>query len=406
MRVSRSRGAICGTLLVILGAWVALIPFVGPLFDYSVGSTTAWDWTAGRLWLNVLPGGVAILAGLSLAGAVRRISLGLAGWFAALAGAWIVIGPEVSRVWNDGVAQSGLPYGGMHRQVVEVLGYSLLSGAAITALGAFAVGRASLVSVDDVRDERVADQALVYSDSEAIEPTPARTVPAQPVATQPTDASPGRRGPLTGGGRPSAPGVRGGAAATRSIPAAPRLSGPTLGRFSGRAGLATPRRGSPWKRSPQRTRSPRCPVHQTTRDTTSHRPPGMPPRPASSSNSHAAGFGEDLRPAPPPASLHCGACGSISSVEMFGDIWARRLEGASDPDDMVLVVGRSVPGVRPWRVGRVGIRSCELAGGRRDRRRDPRPCDPDRRPERRLARQGGTARFVTPMHRFGLQVLG
>ena len=56
-----------------------------------------------------------------------------------------------------------------------------------------------------------------------------------------------------------------------------------------------------------------------------------------------AGFGEDLRPAPPPGSLHCGACGSVSSIETFGDVWARRLEGASDPDDMVLVVAARCP---------------------------------------------------------------
>jgi hypothetical protein len=205
MRVSRSRGAICGTLLVILGAWVAIIPFVGPTFDYTIGSTAAWDWTAGRLWLNVLPGAVAVLAGLSLAGAVRRVSLGLAAWFAAIAGIWIVIGPEVSRVWNDGFAQSGLPYGGTHRQVVEVLGYSLLSGAAIAALGAFALGRMSLVGMDDVR----ADETIVRSEpgypaaathertspeaaaarprTEVVEPEPVdlRTAPVSEVAPPP-----------------------------------------------------------------------------------------------------------------------------------------------------------------------------------------------------------------------------
>lgn len=56
-----------------------------------------------------------------------------------------------------------------------------------------------------------------------------------------------------------------------------------------------------------------------------------------------AGYGEDLRPAPPPASLHCGACGSVSAVDSFGDTWARRLEGASDPDDMVLVLAARCP---------------------------------------------------------------
>lgn len=180
MRVSRSRGAICGILLVILGAWVAIIPFVGPTFDYTIGSTAAWDWTAGRLWLNVLPGAVAVLAGLSLAGAVRRVSLGLAGWFAAVAGVWIVIGPQVSRVWNDGFPQSGLPYGGMHRQVVEMLGYSLLSGAAIAALGAFALGRASLVAVDDVRAEgTIARSEPAYPEAAAYE-RPAPEAAARP----------------------------------------------------------------------------------------------------------------------------------------------------------------------------------------------------------------------------------
>ena len=62
MRIPRSRGVISGILLVILGAWVAIIPFVGPTFKYAIGSTTAWDWTAGRFWLNVLPGAVAIPA--------------------------------------------------------------------------------------------------------------------------------------------------------------------------------------------------------------------------------------------------------------------------------------------------------------------------------------------------------
>ena len=129
-------------------------------------------------------------------------SLGLAGWFAAVAGVWIVIGPQVSRVWNDGFPQSGLPYGGMHRQVVEMLGYSLLSGAAIAALGAFALGRASLVGVDDVR----ADGAIVRSEpaypeavarprTEAVEPemVDLRTAPVSEVAPPPPAPSETRR---------------------------------------------------------------------------------------------------------------------------------------------------------------------------------------------------------------------
>ena len=32
LQVPRSRGAICGLLLVLLGVWGALIPLVGPYF--------------------------------------------------------------------------------------------------------------------------------------------------------------------------------------------------------------------------------------------------------------------------------------------------------------------------------------------------------------------------------------
>jgi hypothetical protein len=135
----------------MLGAWVALIPFVGPLFDYSVGSTAAWDWTAGRFWLNVLPGGATVLAGVMLLGSGRRMRLGTAAWIATIAGIWTVVGWQVSRIWNDGVPQSGAPYGGDHRQVLEMLGYSLASGALITAIGALALGRSTLATLDDER---------------------------------------------------------------------------------------------------------------------------------------------------------------------------------------------------------------------------------------------------------------
>ncbi|MGB3412103.1 MAG: hypothetical protein WBA45_13010 [Microthrixaceae bacterium] len=161
MRVPRTRGAFSGTLLVILGAWVALIPFVGPLFDYSIGSTAAWDWTMGRFWLNVLPGAVTMAAGFVILGAGRRGSIGLAAWAASLAGLWIICGPQVSRMWNDGAAQSGAPQGGTGVQVLEMLGYSLLAGGLITAIGALVLGRSTVASVADLRyDADIRDSEL------------------------------------------------------------------------------------------------------------------------------------------------------------------------------------------------------------------------------------------------------
>jgi hypothetical protein len=55
VHIPRSRGALSGFLLVILGAWTAVIPFIGPWFSYAYTPNTSWTWTAARGWLQVLP---------------------------------------------------------------------------------------------------------------------------------------------------------------------------------------------------------------------------------------------------------------------------------------------------------------------------------------------------------------
>lgn len=149
MKTSTIRGVPSGVLLVLLGIWVAIVPFVGPVFDYSIGSTDAWNWQTGWLWLNVLPGAAAVLAGLVMIGSFRRMSVGSAGILAAVAGGWIVVAPEVSRVWNDGLPASGAAFGSTDVQVLEMLGYSLLSGLLIALLGAFEIGHNSVRPADE-----------------------------------------------------------------------------------------------------------------------------------------------------------------------------------------------------------------------------------------------------------------
>ena len=51
LRVPRSRGALSGALLVLLGLWGGLIAFVGPYFHFAYTPGTAWTYTSGRLWL-------------------------------------------------------------------------------------------------------------------------------------------------------------------------------------------------------------------------------------------------------------------------------------------------------------------------------------------------------------------
>lgn len=150
MRVPRTRGAISGAIIALLGAWGALIPFIGPTFGYSIGPDDAWNWTTGRLWLSVIPGVVAVIGGLLLMTSARRPTASLGALLGVAAGAWFVVGPTVSRLWNDGVSQAGVVHGSDTVQVLELLGYSLALGALILYFGAAALGRLSIRSVRDV----------------------------------------------------------------------------------------------------------------------------------------------------------------------------------------------------------------------------------------------------------------
>src|SRR5215471_9850034 len=66
MRVPRTRGAGSGLVLILLGAWGALIPFVGPYFHFAYTPDTAWAWTWGRFFLEIVPGVATALGGLIL----------------------------------------------------------------------------------------------------------------------------------------------------------------------------------------------------------------------------------------------------------------------------------------------------------------------------------------------------
>jgi hypothetical protein len=141
MRMARSTGAVSGLLIMSLGVWGALIPLVGPYFDYSFGPNTTWHFTTDRLWLSILPGVVAIFAGALLFMAATRAAGILGGWLALLAGGWFVIGPVVSLTWESGRGPIGSPLYGPVHQMAELVGYFYGLGALILALAAFSIGR-------------------------------------------------------------------------------------------------------------------------------------------------------------------------------------------------------------------------------------------------------------------------
>jgi MFS family permease len=161
MRVPRTRGAVSGAIIALLGAWGALIPFIGPTFGYSIGPDDAWNWTNGRLWLSLLPGAVAVLGGLMLMLSARRPTASFGALLGVLAGAWFVVGPTVSQLWNDGVSQAGTVHGSDTLQVFELLGYFLALGVLIVYFAAAALGRLSVRSVRDIELEEGAAAAGV-----------------------------------------------------------------------------------------------------------------------------------------------------------------------------------------------------------------------------------------------------
>jgi hypothetical protein len=148
-RIRRSMGATSGMLLILLGAWGAVIPFVGPYFDYAFTPDTTWTWTSGRFWLEVLPGIATAVGGFMLVVAANRGTAGLGGWLAAAAGAWFAVGPVLTPLWDPGTL--GRPLGGSTRQALEWVGFHYGLGVVVVFLAAGALGRLT------VRDARLAE---------------------------------------------------------------------------------------------------------------------------------------------------------------------------------------------------------------------------------------------------------
>lgn len=166
MRVPRTRGVLSGLLLVLLGAWGAVIPFVGPYFHYAYTPDNAWTYNTDRLWLEILPGAAVLLGGLIVLGSAHRALASLGGWLAALGGAWFVVGLPLSAL--SGMPHAGLPTGGNTRQVLEVLGFFYGLGVVIVFLSALALGRFAVVGIRETQaaEEEAAAERLATVDSE------------------------------------------------------------------------------------------------------------------------------------------------------------------------------------------------------------------------------------------------
>ena len=72
LAMPRSRGFASGLLLVLLGLWGGLVPFIGPYFHLTIGPDRAWAYTSGRLWLSIIPAAASVLGGLMLMYSANR----------------------------------------------------------------------------------------------------------------------------------------------------------------------------------------------------------------------------------------------------------------------------------------------------------------------------------------------
>lgn len=154
LAIPRSRGAASGFLLVVLGAWGALAPFVGPYLNFAYTPAQAWTWTAARGWLEVLPGAVAVLGGLLLLTSGNRATAMLGGWLGVVAGAWFVIGRSFTATLAIG--DIGAPTSSLNANGVLLLELAFFTGLGtlIAVLAGIAVGRLSVRSVRDVSHAR------------------------------------------------------------------------------------------------------------------------------------------------------------------------------------------------------------------------------------------------------------
>jgi hypothetical protein len=184
LRVPRSRGAVSGILLVLLGAWGGLIAFIGPYFHYAYSPASAWTYTTGRLWLEILPGASALVGGLVvLISRLRPIAM-LGAWVAAVSGAWFAAGTTLIPLWAHGAAASpGTPTGGTVARVVEQIGFFTGLGVVIVFVAAAALGKLMMVAARDVRAPASGPQATDAKTRPIRTPAPAGQAAASSART-------------------------------------------------------------------------------------------------------------------------------------------------------------------------------------------------------------------------------
>jgi hypothetical protein len=131
--------------ICLLGAWGAIVPYVGPSFGYRANGSGSFRWSAAHSLLYLAPGAFALGCGLLLLvlvvlrGRGLPIMKALAAIGVIAAGAWFVLGPEVWPIFSTSVVFG--PATGALTRFVNQVGYNLGLGFVLGALGAVLLAR-------------------------------------------------------------------------------------------------------------------------------------------------------------------------------------------------------------------------------------------------------------------------
>ena len=147
-RIRKSRSIVLGVLLILLGVWGGLAPFVGPYFHFAYTPDTPWHYTHARLWLEVVPAAVAVVGGMLVLASTSRLLAAAGAILAVLAGGWFVVGTVVNAIWHR-LGTPGVPVGTSPTRIVgEQLGLFTGLGLVIVLCAALALGRAAATASD------------------------------------------------------------------------------------------------------------------------------------------------------------------------------------------------------------------------------------------------------------------